>query len=214
MKNWMFILFLGLGMALISCSEQAPAENEEPATDQTENAEAENADTPAKKSTEILASGDQYQIKMLDAKPKSPRKEMTGAVQDIGITVNYGSPKVKGRTVWGDLVSYGKVWRCGANEATTLTLDTPCVIGGNKVPDGTYALFVIPGEDGTWTVILNEDTEQWGASEYDEAKDVARFDITPTTGEDVKEELDFMIMNDQLMLAWEKINLAIPVTAS
>src|SRR5690554_5940773 len=76
----------------------------------------------------------------------SPAKTAEGTVGDAKITINYSSPAVKGRTIWGDLVPMGEVWRAGANEATTFTTTKDIMVEGKTLPAGTYSFFVIPGE--------------------------------------------------------------------
>ncbi len=103
--------------------------------------------------------------------------------QRIGVTdvkVNYASPAVKGREIFGGLVPYGKVWRSGANEATTIEFATDVTVEGNKVPAGKYALFTTPGEN-EWTIILNKTHKQWGAFKYDQAQDQVRFTVKAET---------------------------------
>ena len=101
--------------------------------------------------------------------------------QTVGVTdvvITYGRPSVRGRTIYGDLVPYGEVWRAGANEATTITFEDDVMIEGEALSAGTYALFTIPTED-TWTVIFNENAEQWGAYGYDETQDALRVTVDP-----------------------------------
>ena len=101
--------------------------------------------------------------------------------QRVGLTdieIDYSRPGVKNRTIFGGIVPYGQVWRTGANAATKITFSTPVNLNGNDIPAGTYALFTIPGED-EWTVIINKGAAQWGAFQYDEKADVARFKVTP-----------------------------------
>jgi hypothetical protein len=101
--------------------------------------------------------------------------------QRVGLTdieISYSRPGVKGRTIFGGLVPYGEVWRTGANEATKITFSTAVKLNGTDIPAGTYALFTIPGED-EWTIIINKDADQWGAFQYNEKDDVARFKTTP-----------------------------------
>lgn len=96
--------------------------------------------------------------------------------QDLGIstvTVSYHRPLTRGRSIWGELVPRGEVWRAGANDATTLTLSHPATIDGKVVLAGTYALFVIPDKD-QWTWILNRQAKQWGAYAYRREEDVLR----------------------------------------
>jgi len=94
------------------------------------------------------------------------------------ITVTYGAPSARNRTVLGELVPYGEVWRAGANEATTISFSTDVTVEGQPVAAGTYGLFLIPQED-EWTVVLNRTAEQWGAYQYDEAQDALRVSVSP-----------------------------------
>jgi hypothetical protein len=109
------------------------------------------------------------------------------------ITVHYGAPSVRGRTVFGDLVPYGEVWRTGANEATALTFSTDVTVEGQAVEAGTYGLFSVPGE-GSWTVVLNRAPEQWGAYQYDEAQDVLRVSV-PAARAPMRETMGFSFEN-------------------
>lgn len=97
--------------------------------------------------------------------------------QRVGLTdieISYSRPGVKGRTIFGSLVPYGQVWRTGANQATKITFSTAVKLNGTDIPAGTYALFTIPGED-EWTIIINKGAAQWGAFQYNQKDDVARF---------------------------------------
>lgn len=115
--------------------------------------------------------------------PPKPRVSPAASVsQTIGkttvVTVDYGRPAVKGRTVWGELVPMDKVWRTGANEATRFSASTDVLINGEKLAAGEYSLFTIPGKD-SWTIIFNKTANQWGAYEYDEKMDALRITATP-----------------------------------
>lgn len=88
------------------------------------------------------------------------------------VTIKYSRPSMRGRKIYGELVPYGKVWRTGANAATSLTTDTALDIGGTTVPAGNYTLYTLPGEK-SWELIVNKQTGQWG-TKYDEAQDLAR----------------------------------------
>ena len=101
----------------------------------------------------------------------SPTATITQKVGVSNISVEYSRPGAKGREIFGGLVSYGKMWRTGANKATKITFNENCVFGGAKVKKGSYSLFTIPGEK-EWTVVLNKDTELWGVGEYDEENQV------------------------------------------
>ncbi len=159
-------------------------------------------------------SGENYAITVVDAKPASPRKEMKGTLADAEVVVNYGSPSVKGRTIWGELEAYDQVWRAGANEATRVSFDKGVLVEGRSLEPGTYGLFVIPREEGDWTVIFNTQAEQWGAYEYDEGKDVLRVDVTPRTQEAHQETLEYYIDGNDLVLRWDKVALPVGVEAA
>lgn len=111
-----------------------------------------------------------------------PRLSPNAAVsQTIGVSevsISYSRPSVRDREIFGGLVPYDEVWRTGANEATAFTLSADATIEGEPLEAGTYALFTIPGRD-TWTIIINENTGQWGAFNHDESQDVLRIEVTP-----------------------------------
>ena len=111
----------------------------------------------------------------ISAQIKSPQPSPTATItQKVGvsnISVEYSRPGAKEREIFGGLVSYGKMWRTGANKATKITFNENCVFGGAKVKKGSYSLFTIPGEK-EWTVVLNKNTELWGVGKYDEKNQV------------------------------------------
>ncbi len=92
------------------------------------------------------------------------------------IKTDYSSPRLKGRKMIGEHEPYGKVWRNGANEATTFVTSTDLVVGGKSVPAGSYTLFVIPNPD-KWTLIINKKTGEWGIPYTYEADELARIDM-------------------------------------
>ena len=99
------------------------------------------------------------------------------------IKVIYIRPQKKGRDVFGGLVSYGKVWRTGADEATEIKLFKDYNVGGKTIKAGTYSLFTIPGKE-EWTIILNSDLDDWGAYAYKEGNDVARIKVPVSQGKE------------------------------
>ena len=143
----------------------------------------------------------------------SPKKLTTGMVDEVKVSVQYGSPSVKGREVWGALVPFGEVWRSGANDATWVEFSKDVMINNQPLAAGKYGFFTIPSE-GEWTVILNEVWDIWGAYDYDESRDVLRFNVEPKTVEENQESLEFEITNGQLVLKWEYLRLPIPVEAA
>ena len=95
------------------------------------------------------------------AKPSPPAKATCDLGGGKSITVDYSSPRAKGRTIYGGLVPYGEVWRAGANGATTFVTTTDLMVGGKHVPAGNYTLFAIPNAD-KWTLIISKKTGEWG----------------------------------------------------
>ncbi|MBA2498359.1 MAG: DUF2911 domain-containing protein [Chitinophagaceae bacterium] len=119
------------------------------------------------------------------------------------VTINYGQPSVKGRTIGKDLEPMeGKIWRTGANEATTFEVDRDVEIEDQKLPAGKYALFTMKnGED--WTIIFNKTWNQWGAYNYKEADDALRVKVENEDTKEFAEKLSFMIEKDgEVKLMW------------
>ena len=104
---------------------------------------------------------------------ESPHESTSGVIAGKTITIEYGRPYQKGRKIYGGLVPFGKVWRTGADEATTLTTEADLMVGDVHVPKGTYGLFTIPGKNA-WTLALNKTAKQWGAFEYNSGQDLGR----------------------------------------
>lgn len=145
----------------------------------------------------------------------SPSATLTQAVGLTDITIKYSRPGVKGRTIWGDLVPYDKVWRTGANEATIITFSDDVTVEGQKLPKGTYSFHTIPGRD-QWAVIFNSVADQWGSYSYDAAKDVVRVNVKPQAAPHA-EWLTFEIPElttdtAKIVVRWEKI--AVPFTVN
>lgn len=145
-----------------------------------------------------------------DSDRKSKNGKTVGSIDGVEVTLEYGRPNVKGRQIWGGLVPYDKVWRTGADEATTITFGGGVTVEGEALEAGTYALFTIPGES-EWTVIFNSVAEQWGAYNYDSGKDALRVSASPRASEHV-ESMDFVIEGSAVVLRWEK--LAVPFSVA
>ena len=147
-----------------------------------------------------------------DAKPKpSPAEMATGKVKDATITINYSSPAVKGRKIWGGLEAFDKVWRAGANNATTFQTDKDIKVEGKMLPAGTYAFFLIPRETGTWTAIFNKESKQWGAMKYEEAKDQLRVEVKPKDLAETQERLVYKITSKGFSLDWDKVSIPVSI---
>ena len=143
-----------------------------------------------------------------DAAKPSPAATASGKIGATNVTVNYSSPGVKGRKIFGGLEPYGKVWRAGANEATTVDFSKAVTVEGKALPAGKYGFFVIPAE-GAWTVIFNKVPNQWGAFKYDEKQDALRVMVTPRKTA-LTERLAYEVTPKGLVLRWENVEL--PVT--
>jgi len=133
----------------------------------------------------------------------SPAKTAEGMVGDAKITINYSSPAVKGRTIWGDLVPFNEVWRAGANEATTFTTTKDIMVQGKKLPAGTYSFFVIPTDSGQSTFIFNKVAKQWGAFDYDANEDVLRVDVPSGENSAMEERLVYEVNPDNFKIKWQ-----------
>lgn len=137
----------------------------------------------------------------------SPPATATGKIGETMVTIDYSSPAVKNRKVWNELVPYGKVWRAGANEATTIEFSKDVTIEGRHLAKGKYSLYTIPGKD-QWTVIFNKAIGQWG-TEYDERRDALRVNVKPRKSTKMQERLVYIVAKNGILLRWE--NLEIPV---
>lgn len=113
-----------------------------------------------------------------DTMKGSPHRTAMKTVAGTHVHIEYSSPGVKGRTIWGGLVAWDQVWVAGAHDATRIRFQKEVMIGGRKIPAGTYAFFAIPGKE-TWTLVLNTNYEQHLADEYKEQEDVVRVQVRP-----------------------------------
>ncbi|RYF81135.1 MAG: DUF2911 domain-containing protein [Chitinophagaceae bacterium] len=144
----------------------------------------------------------------------SPAATATGKIGDANVTINYSSPGVKGRKIWGELVPYDKVWRAGANQATIFETDQAIKLAGKELPAGKYSLFAVPGEK-EWQFIFNSETGQWGIkrtgeANRDPAKDVLTITAKPVASSSMNERLLYEINDKGFSLKWE--SLEVPVS--
>lgn len=144
----------------------------------------------------------------------SPRGQASFAFADgKKITVDYGRPYIRGRKIMGGLVPYGKVWRTGANAATSFVTEADIVLAGARIPAGNYTLYSIPGEP-SWTIIINQQTGQWG-TKYDESQDLVRVQAKPTHLEQPVDQFTISFQGQGpsagvMMLEWENTSVAVP----
>ena len=148
-----------------------------------------------------------------------PRPSLAAKVsQTAGMTeisLEYSSPAVRGRQIFGGVVPFGEVWRTGANSCTKITFSKEVRIGNAPVPAGAYCLFTIPKKD-RWTFIVNKDATQWGAFSYKEALDVARVEVTPETLPAPRERMAFIFSGAddegvKLDLEWDRTRASLPI---
>lgn len=142
-------------------------------------------------------------------------------IQDFStstIEISYSRPSMRNRTIFGDLVAYGEVWRTGANSATKIKFGEDVLLDNQAVKAGEYALYTIPGEK-QWEVILNKGTSNWGASGYDKNDDVLRMTVKPKEIDKTVQTFTINITNISLNscnieLSWENTRVVIPVKAN
>jgi len=127
--------------------------------------------------------------------------------------VIYSRPQKSGRTIFGGLLKYGEVWRLGANEATEIEFFKHVRFGGKKIPKGRYTLYALVNE-GSWTIILNKETDTWGSFKYDVKKDFVRVPVTTQRTDGPVESLTMVFEKTStgmnLVVAWDTIKVAIP----
>lgn len=148
-------------------------------------------------------------------RPLSPAAKAEATIAGKKITIDYSAPSKRGRAIMGGLVPYGKVWRTGANAATTLKTEGNLKIGSLDVPAGTYTIYSLPGEK-EWTLIVNKQTGQWG-TEYDEKQDLGRVKMTVAPVKDTVETFVIDIKPGKgntgtLTLTWENTSASVPLT--
>lgn len=146
-------------------------------------------------------------------KPLSPPASVSETFGGKKVAISYSAPSRRDRVIIGGLVPFGKVWRTGANAATTLTTEAELTFGKIKLARGTYTLFTLPDKKA-WVLIVNKETGQWG-TQYDASKDFGR---TPMTVKPLKDTVEmFKIHLDKkneksgvLRLVWEKTEVSVP----
>lgn len=142
--------------------------------------------------------------------PKSPSAETSITLSGKKVTIEYNAPSARGRQVEGGLVPYGKVWRLGADSATTLTSDADLMIGNLRVPKGAHTLYLLASEGG-WKLIVNKQTGQWGTV-YNEAQDLGRVDMKATKLSQPAETLKITLEPaGMLVVEWGTTRASVPV---
>lgn len=150
-----------------------------------------------------------------DTSKRSIKSAAIGKIGSANVVINYHSPGVRKRIIWGGLVPYDDVWVTGAHNATNIEIDKPFMVGGKTIPAGKYALFSIPGRS-TWTVIINKICNQHLANDYDAKEDVVRIKVKPVKQNKLTERLQYFIKNGTgnkgtISVAWEKLKVEFPI---
>jgi hypothetical protein len=131
--------------------------------------------------------------------------------------VIYSRPQKNDRTIFGDLIEYGKVWRMGANEATEIEFYQPVKMGDIKIKKGRYTLYAIP-DTGKWTIILSKETDTWGSFKYDPKKDIARIEVPVKIQTEVAEVLTITFDKSDkgydLQFYWDNIKITVPISSA
>jgi hypothetical protein len=147
-------------------------------------------------------------------RPSPPAQAQCKFSDGKSITVDYSSPRAKGRKIFGGLVPYGEVWRTGANEATTFVTDTDVTVGGKEIPAGHYTIFTVPNQD-KWTLIINKQTGEWGTPYKYEGDELARLDMNVSQTSSPVE--NFTIAFDQkggsctMKISWENTQASVDI---
>lgn len=142
-------------------------------------------------------------------------KTQNKAIEPLVARVIYSRPQKQGRKIFGELVEYGSVWRLGANEATEIEFFKDVKINGKKIVKGRYTLYALVNEN-SWSLIINKDTDIWGAFKYDSKKDVFRVDVPVEKNDDVVESMSMWFEKSangfNLNIAWEQVKVSLPIT--
>ena len=127
----------------------------------------------------------------------------------------YSRPLKQGRKIFGELVEYGKLWRLGANEATEIEFYKDVKINDKKISKGRYTLYAIVNET-SWTIIINKDTDVWGAFKYDAKKDLVRVDVPVEKTDEIVEAMAIVFEKSaggaNLVMAWEQVKVTLPIS--
>lgn len=190
------IIILTLAMLMGSCAEQEPA-------------------------SETDSGHEHHQVESTQEGTKKPLSPHTSAMANIGtvhVHIDYSSPSVRGRVIWGGLVAYDQIWVAGAHSATWIDFSGDVEVSGNKIPKGKYALFLIPSRD-TWQVVLNSNYDQHLTDDYDPALDVLRFEVTPTTTAPKQESLTWKVVPEEdnvgkVSFTWDQVRLSFEIAAT
>lgn len=168
----------------------------------------------------IVVAGIAFPVSVSHAQPAkapvSPPETATVSLNGHTITIDYGAPSMRGRKIMGEVVPYDKVWRTGANNATSFTTDGTIKVGGTMVPAGSYTLYTLPNAT-RWLLIISKQTKQWG-TEYHQDQDLARIPLESKKLDSPQEKMSISFENTkgnitELHIRWENTDQYVPVVA-
>ncbi len=147
-------------------------------------------------------------------KSLSPHTSAMAMVGDAHVHIDYSSPRVRERIIFGGLVGYNTVWQAGAHKATWLETNKDLKVGGKVLPAGKYGFFVVPGKE-EWKVMFNSHWDQHGKDEYSAAQDVLVTKVKAEKLKEVQEELTYEVLKTGdkagvISLSWEKVKISLP----
>ena len=189
MKKHIHLSVLLIGFLIVSCKQEVKEDKEV---------------VVEEKASETSAQPDKK-------KPLSPHTSTMAMIGDAHIHIDYSSPGVRNRIIFGGLLAYDQFWQAGAHMATWIETNKDLIIDGKMLPAGKYGFFTIPSKD-EWTIILNSNWDQHGKDEYEEKDDVLRFKVKPIISDEVTEHLEYQVnkINDNegaISLSWEKVSI-------
>ena len=173
MKRTIFLALISILFLGTSCNQEPNNQGNKDSDSHEHPSENESVEKPAKK-------------------PLSPKTSAMASIGDAHVHIDYSSPGVRGRTIWGGLVAYDQVWSTGAHKATSINFNKDVKINGQTVPAGTYGFFTIPSKD-EWVIILNKNYDQHLADDYNEAEDVMRLKVKPDQLSELVESLTYEV---------------------
>jgi hypothetical protein len=173
---------------------------------------AEKPSAPADPTGVVIEETD---AKLVDTTKKSIKAYASNTINGIKCVINYHSPAVRGRQVWGGLVPYNQPWVGGAHMATSLEVGSDFVVNGKEIAAGKYALFTIPNP-GDWTVIINKNWQQHLTDEYDAKDDLVRFTVKTDSLKNQQERLRYVIRQTgeykgAIWFEWDRICYSFPI---
>lgn len=163
----------------------------------------------------ITEDHSQHQTETKPAASKSPKTEAMAVIGGNHIHIDYSSPSVRGRQIFGGLVSFGEVWSTGAHKASSIHFEKNVLIKGQEIPAGKYGFFTIPGEM-EWTLILNKVWDMHLADDYNPSEDIIRMTVTPETLSETVESLTYSVTEKSantavISMAWDKTKISFEV---